>query len=235
MNWQGKNVLVVGGTSGIGAAVVDQLLSNGCNVYNISRRVVQIEGVHHITLDITKDFKSIEGLPEELHGLVYCPGSITLKPIQSLQVSDFSNEFELNVLGAVKVIKSCLKSLKQAGSASVVLFSTVAVSQGMMYHASIASAKGAVEGLTRSLAAEMARFNIRFNAVAPSLTDTPLASGLLSNEEKRKSSDERHPLRRIGKPEDISASVTYLLSEESSWMTGQIIHIDGGMSSIRPI
>ena len=145
---------------------------------------------------------------------------------------DFLADFNLNVLGAVKSIRTVLPCLKHAEDASIVLFSTVAVQTGMAFHASIASAKGAVEGLTRTLAAEFAP-RIRVNAIAPSLTDTPLASKLLSREDSRKAAAERHPLKRVGKPEDVAAAATFLLSDDSSWMTGQVLALDGGMSAIK--
>jgi NAD(P)-dependent dehydrogenase (short-subunit alcohol dehydrogenase family) len=165
--------------------------------------------------------------------LVYCPGTINLKPFHRIAISDFQNEMDINFFGAVRVLQACLKGLKKSDSASVVLFSTVAVQTGMGFHAGIASAKGAVEGLTRSLAAEWAPSKIRVNSIAPSLTDTPLASNLLSTPEKKEASDKRHPLGRIGSPEDLANAAFYLLSENSSWMTGQILHLDGGMSSLK--
>lgn len=142
-------------------------------------------------------------------------------------------EMDVNFFGAVKTLQACLKSLKKSEAASVVLYSTVAVQTGMSFHAGIASAKGAVEGLVRSLAAEWAPSQVRVNAIAPSLTDTPLAKQLVSTEEKRAASDKRHPLGRIGTPKDIADATLFLLSNQSSWVTGQILHIDGGMSSLK--
>ncbi|MGB5530148.1 MAG: SDR family oxidoreductase, partial [Ignavibacteriaceae bacterium] len=159
-------------------------------------------------------------------------GSINLKPFKSFKEQDYIDDFRINALGVVKVINHFLPNLKKSEKSSIVLFSTVAVQTGMPYHASIAMAKGAVEGLTRSLAAEFAP-KIRVNAIAPSLTDTPMASKLLSNEEKKEASAKRHPLGSVGKPDEIANAAYYLLSDESSWVTGQILHIDGGMSSMR--
>jgi NAD(P)-dependent dehydrogenase (short-subunit alcohol dehydrogenase family) len=231
-----KNVLIVGGSSGIGLELVKVLSENHHEIYVGSRTadtLTEIPGVHHIPMDVTAETLDLETLPKTLQGLVYCPGTIVLKPFQRLTIDDFKNDFNINLLGAVKVIQGCIKLLKKSPSgASIVLFSTVAVSTGMPFHASVGSAKAAVEGLTRSLAAEFAP-RIRVNAVAPSLTDTPLAQNLLSSEEKRKASASRHPLKRIGSPQEIARSAAYLLSDASAWISGQILPIDGGMSSLR--
>ena len=152
---------------------------------------------------------------------------------KKISIADFKQEMEVNFYGAIRLLQACLKGLKKSSSPSVVLYSTVAVQTGMGFHAGIASAKGAVEGLTRSLAAEWAPNKIRVNAIAPSLTETPLASALLSTPEKKEASDKRHPLGRVGRPEDIAEATVFLLSEKSSWMTGQILHLDGGMSHLK--
>jgi NAD(P)-dependent dehydrogenase (short-subunit alcohol dehydrogenase family) len=187
-------------------------------------QLAELVGVHHLPLDVTADLLNLERLPEVLNGMVYCPGTIQLKPFQRLTIEDFMEDLQVNFLGAVKTIQAC--------GASVVLFSTVAVKTGMPFHASVAGAKAAVEGLTRSLAAEFAP-RIRFNAIAPSLTDTPLAQNLLSSDEKRQGSADRHPLKRVGTPQEIADLAVHLLSDAGAWLTGQIIHIDGGMSSLR--
>lgn len=233
MSFEGKNILVVGGSSGIGASVIEKLVAQSANVWNLSRTATSMSGVHHQSVDVTSEDLHFE-LPDELDGLVYAPGTINLRPFNALKTTDFQHDWEVNVMGFVKVLKVALKSLRKRPS-SVVLYSTVAVSQGMNYHASIAASKGAVEGLMKSLAGEYARSQIRFNAIAPSLTDTPLAKSLLSTDDKRKASDERHPLKRVGQPEDISEATLYLLSDASGWMTGQTLHLDGGMSSVRPL
>lgn len=231
-----KNILIVGGSSGIGLELVKVLSENYHEIYVGSRTadtLVEIPGVHHIPMDVTAETLDLETLPKTLQGLVYCPGTIVLKPFQRLTIDDFRNDFNINLLGAVKVIQGCINLLKKSPSgASIVLFSTVAVNTGMPFHASVGSAKAAVEGLTRSLAAEFAP-RIRVNAIAPSLTDTPLAQNLLSSEEKRKASADRHPLKRIGTPQEIARSAAYLLSDASAWISGQILPIDGGMSSLR--
>lgn len=231
-----KNVLIVGGSSGIGFELVRVLENQSCNTFVASRHagpLAQMTRVRHFPLDVTAEKIELEDLPEVLHGIVYCPGTINLKPFQRLSVEDFVEDYRINLLGAVRVIQACLKQLKKSSSgASIVLFSTVAVQTGMAFHASVASAKGAVEGLTRSLAAEFAP-RIRVNAIAPSLTDTPLAQTLLSSDAKRKASAERHPLRRIGSAEEMARLAAHLLSDDAAWMTGQILHLDGGMSSLR--
>ena len=232
----GKSYLVVGGSSGIGLAIVTQLLEEGANVQVWSRRPLPFtsDRLQHYSADVTTDLNSLQAhLPDQLHGLVYAPGTINLKPFARLTVQDFEQDFAVNVSGAVRSVQAALKNLKQSGGASLVLFSTVAVGVGMGFHASVAASKGAVEGLGRSLAAELAPSKIRVNVLAPSLTDTPLAGALLSSPEKREASDKRHPIGRIGTAEDLSAAACFLLDPASSWITGQVIGIDGGLGSLR--
>jgi NAD(P)-dependent dehydrogenase (short-subunit alcohol dehydrogenase family) len=225
---RGKNIVLVGGNSGIGKAVAAQLQENGATIFSYSRT-----GEGTAAVDFSTDFEELPGLPEIIDGVVYCPGTINLKPFHRISIADFKQEMEVNFYGAIRLLQACLKGLKKSSSPSVVLYSTVAVQTGMGFHAGIASAKGAVEGLTRSLAAEWAPSKIRVNAIAPSLTETPLASALLSTPEKKEASDKRHPLGRVGRPEDIAEATVFLLSEKSSWMTGQILHLDGGMSHLK--
>jgi 3-oxoacyl-[acyl-carrier protein] reductase len=236
MNLEGKNILVVGGSSGIGLSLTKRLSNEGATIYNISRTASADwrDGVHHLPLDVLTDVSPIANfVPEHLHGLVYSAGSINLKPFTRLTEDDFLNDYKINVIGAVKVLQQAMKALKAAQNASVVLISSVAARSGMSYHGSIAAAKGAVEGLALSLAAELAPNHIRVNVIAPSLTDTPLAHNLLNTPERKEASNKRHPLGKYGSPEDISSVIAFLLSGESSWMTGQVIGIDGGLGKLK--
>ncbi|EOR92917.1 dehydrogenase [Arcticibacter svalbardensis MN12-7] len=235
MDFSGKNILIVGGSSGIGLSLVKLLSASGATVYNVSRSASDnwSKGVKHLSLDVLEDVSSLATyLPEQIHGLVYAVGSINLKPFGRLTEDDFIHDYRLNVVGAVKVIQQALKSLKNAKGASIVLVSTVASKIGMGFHTSIAAAKSGVEGLAISLAAELANQNIRVNVIAPSLTDTPLAKNLLNTPEKRNASALRHPLGKIGEPDDIAKAIRFLLSTDSAWMTGQVIGVNGGLGSI---
>jgi 3-oxoacyl-[acyl-carrier protein] reductase len=218
-----KRVLIVGGNTGIGAALNEQLLAEGVETILISRNQGGVD-----VLDDEPNFPVIDGA---IDALVYCPGSINLKPFRGLKISDFQHDMDVNYFGAVKTIKNYLPNLKESKDASIVLFSTVAVQKGMPFHSSIAGAKGALEGLTRALAAELAP-SIRVNCVAPSLTDTPLAEKLLRNEKQREGAEQRHPLKAIGEAVDVAHMANFLISNKARWMSGQIIGVDGGMSSL---
>ncbi|MBC6994189.1 SDR family oxidoreductase [Neolewinella lacunae] len=227
------NYLIVGGSSGIGRALVDQLLAAGHSITVWARERRDLPGtVTFHAYDVTADEDPAKDIiPAELAGLAYCPGSIELKSFRSLRPAAFREAFELNVVGAVRCLQAVERPLKQyPGQASVVLFSTVAVQRGMPFHAGVAAAKGAVEGLTRSLAAEYAPA-IRVNAIAPSLTATPLAEKLIATDEKRQASAERHPLKRIAEPQEIAAMAAFLLSDHAAFMTGQIVGMDGGLGA----
>ena len=225
---KGMNIVLVGGNSGIGKALATQLQESGATLFMYSK-----SGEGTTAVDFSEDFDTLPGLPEVIDGLVYCPGTINLKPFHRITIAEFKQEMDVNFFGAVRLLQACLKGLKKSANPSVVLFSTVAVQNGMGFHAGIASAKGAIEGLTRSLAAEWAPSKIRVNAIAPSLTETPLAAALLSSPERKEASDKRHPLGRVGTPEDIAEATAFLLSSKSAWMTGQIIHVDGGMAHLK--
>ena len=233
-----KNIVIAGGTKGIGAEITSRILKNGDRCFVYAREQHDLpdhENLVFNSIDFAHSGDGLPGLPEQVDALVYCPGSINLAPFHRIKLNAFEDEFRINVLGAVKCIQACLPALKKAESPSVVLFSTVAVQTGMPFHSSISSAKGAIEGLTRSLAAEYASSGIRFNAIAPSLTDTPLASKLLSSPEKREASAKRHPLGRFANPGDIAAAALFLISKESSFVSGQIWGIDGGIGNLRMV
>jgi 3-oxoacyl-[acyl-carrier protein] reductase len=236
MNFEGKNILVVGGSSGIGLSLIKLLHEKNATIYVVSRSASEEwpHDVHYLQADVTGNIDTVDMfLPQQLHGLVYSVGSITLKPFNRLTNEDFLNDFQINVLGAARMIQQAIKPIKNAAGSSIVLISSVATRIGMPYHASIAAAKGAVEGIALTLAAELAFQQIRVNVVAPSLTDTPLAQNLLSSPEKREASAKRHPIGRIGQPADISQLIAFLLSDESNWMTGQVIGIDGGIGKLK--
>jgi len=235
-NYQMKNFLVIGAGKGIGLSTATLLSANN-TVYTVSRTSTpELEslGTHFYQLDVTKDSTDVlNDLPEVLHGVVYCPGSINLKPFNRLTPADFMNDLQQNLLGAVTVLQKVLPNLKKAQGASVVLFSTVAVKVGMPFHASIAAAKGAVEGFAKSIAAELAASNIRVNVIAPSLTDTPLAAALLNTPEKKEAAAKRHPLQSVGNAAEMAALVAFLLGDDSKWITGQIIGADGGLGTLK--
>ena len=230
-----KTYLLVGATAGIGQEVAKRLADTDAAVYALSRRGEDIEappGVKHASCDVLSDEATFPEVDGPIDGLAYFPGTITLKPFHLLRRQDYLRDLEVNYLGAVKTLQRYLPQVKKADSASIVLMSTVAVQTGLPFHASIAGAKGAVEGLTRTLAAELAP-KIRVNAVAPSLTDTSLAESLLNQPAKREAAAKRHPLQRVGTVDDIASAVCFLLTEQSSWVTGQVLGVDGGMSRTR--
>ena len=227
-----KHIAIIGGTSGIGRATVAQLLADGHQVHAACRSPEKLADLGIVAQPFDAMAPGPLTWPERLDGFVYFPGSISLKPFHRLTAEDFQRDLQVNLFGAIAALQSALPALKASGNASVVLFSTVAVAQGMPMHAGIAAAKGAVEALAKSLAAEWAPV-IRVNVIAPSLTDTPLAGALLNSDLKKEAAAKRHPLQQVGRSEDIAALVAHLLSGHARFMTGQVLHVDGGLSSVR--
>lgn len=226
-----KNILLIGGSYGIGHDIATQLKDTH-NIHIASRSKDNIpSGVTHHTFNVLEDDISTLDLPEKIDGLVFCPGSINLKPFKRLSREAFEKDLQINFLSLVDVVHGVHDKLKQSEQASLVFFSTVAVKVGMPFHTSVAAAKGAIEGYAKALAAEYAP-SFRVNVIAPSLTDTPLANRLLSNDAKKEHMGERHPLKRVGTASDIANIACFLLSDDSSWMTGQIVGVDGGMSTL---
>jgi 3-oxoacyl-[acyl-carrier protein] reductase len=225
-----RTYLFIGASSAMAQATCQQLLSAGHNVIGISR-----SEVNGYSDSLLAEEYALEQLPEitvPLDGLVYFPGTIQLKPFHRFKPEEVLNDMQVNTMGAFQSIQKYLPNLKQGTTPSIVLFSSVAVGTGMTFHASIAMAKGAIEALTRSLAAEFAP-TIRVNAIAPSLTDTPLGEKFLSSPEKREASAQRNPLKKVGSSLDMANSIEFLLDEKSSWISGQILHVDGGMGTLR--
>lgn len=226
-----KTTLIIGSSSAIGQATARKLIANGERVLSISRSTPAFDFDQHEEFDVLSEqpFPTFEG---KIDGLVYCPGSILLKPFRGLKSEDFRAGFELNVMGAIRSIQAYTANLQLSDQAAIVLYSTVAVEIGMPFHAAVSVNKGAIEGLTKALAAEFTS-KIRVNCIAPSLTQTPMADKLVSTAEKIEAMAQRHPMKRIGQPEDIANATQFLLSDASSWMTGQIMHVDGGMSTLK--
>ncbi len=228
-----KNYVVIGGSSGIGASLV-KLLNDEANVFasfNTNPKE-NFKNVNYFKYDALNDTLNSDDFPEVIDGLVYCPGSINLKPFHRFKAEHFIDDFKLNVVGATTVIQQLLPKLKVSPSASIVLFSTIAVQQGFVFHSQVSASKGAIEGLTRALSAEFSP-TIRVNAIAPSLTNTPLASRMLNTEDKINKQSELNPLKKVGEAKDIAQMAQFLLSDKSSWITGQIMHLDGGFSVIK--
>jgi len=227
--------LIIGASSGIGKKLAEQLVDSGHRVYatyfkNKPAANPGLPDFHY--LNVLDENNSLDFLPDSLDGLVYCPGSINLRPFERIKPSDFNADFNLQVTGAVKLIQMALPRLKKSENASIVLFSTVAVQTGFPFHTQVSASKGAIEGLTRALAAEFAP-KIRVNCIAPSLTDTPLAAPLLNTDQKREANALRHPLKKTGTPGNIADMAEFLLSEKGSWISGQVFHVDGGMSALK--
>lgn len=227
-----KNILLIGGSHGIGLEIAKSL-SNDNNVIVASRTSENLAelNVKHITFDALTDVLDLEKLPESIDGFVFCPGSINLKPFKNLKIEHFQEDITINYLNLVKVFQTVLPKLLQSQQASVVLFSSVAATTGMPFHSSVAGAKAAVEGFAKAIAAEFAP-KMRVNTIAPSITNTPLAEKFLNSDAKMERAAERHPLKKVGQPQDIAQMAQFLLSDNSSWITGQVFHVDGGMSTL---
>jgi len=227
-----KNILVIGGSSLIGQEVIALIKAAGDHPIVTSRSNLEIEDVSFYQLDPNDDLSQLDALPESIDALLYCPGSISLKSIQRMELSEIQADMKINFEGAFNVVKKVLPNLKKNDGASVVFISSVAANTGMTFHTSIAASKGALEGFSRSLAAELSP-RVAVNCIAPSLTNTPLAANLLSDEKRIKASEERHPLNAIGDPKALARVIYSLLSAKENWITGQTISVDGGLSAIR--
>lgn len=229
------NYLIIGASSGIGKQLAAQLAKSGNRIYATFNKTEVVETSNLISyhpLDVLDETVDLDFLPDSLDGLVYCPGAINLKPFGRITPTDFVEDYKLQVVGAIKIIQSVFSKLRKSDSASIVLFSTIAVQNGFPYHSQVSASKGAIEGLTKALAAEFSP-KIRVNCIAPSLTDTPLAANLLNSDEKKEANASRNPMKRNGEPADIANMAEFLLSDKANWITGQIMHVDGGFSSIK--
>ncbi|MDR7370287.1 SDR family oxidoreductase [Flavobacterium aquidurense] len=225
-----NKIVIIGGSKGIGSAILLQQLENNF-IYNISRSAPDIShpNLIHFSVDVLRD-----ALPEieAIDTLIYCPGSINLKPILNLSIDDFRLDFEINVIGAVKVIQHYLPALKKGNNPSIVLFSTVAVKLGMPFHSSIAVAKSGVEGLVKSLGAELASL-VRINAIAPTITETSLSASMLRNDRMKENMVERHPMKNYLKAQEVAQMANYLISDKAGSISGQIFQMDYGLVTFK--
>ncbi len=229
-----KTYIIIGASSGIGLQLAKTLADKGHKVigtYN-SHPVENSDNITYHSLNVTAPEFDLSFFPEVIDGIVYCPGSINLKPFGRIKAEDFLSDFNLQVGGLIKILQHAFPALKKSEHAAVVVFSTVAVQLGLPFHSQVSASKGAIEGLTKALSAEWAP-SIRVNCIAPSLTDTPLAATLLNTDEKKAANALRHPLKKIGTASDVANMAAFLLSENAAWITGQIIHVDGGMSTVK--
>jgi NAD(P)-dependent dehydrogenase (short-subunit alcohol dehydrogenase family) len=225
-----KNIVIIGGSKGIGNAILKQAIENN-KVINISRNLPEIS--HHNLTNFQLDVLTSE-LPdiEQVDVLIYCPGSINLKPIMGLSLNDFRTDFEINVMGAVKSIQKYLPTLKKGTNPSILLFSTVAAKLGMPFHASIATAKSGVEGLVKSLGAELAP-TVRVNAIAPTITETSLSAAILRNDRMKENMIERHPMKGYLAPEEVAGMAQFLMSDSAKSISGQIFEMDYGIVNFK--
>lgn len=226
--------LIIGASNGIGLATAELLVKQGHKVIGTYYNTVpgSSSDIEYHALNVTEENLSFDFVPDSIDGIVYCPGSINLLPFRKITPQQFLEDYNLQVIGAIKTIQNNLRKLKKGRQPSIVFFSTVAVQHGFNFHSQVAASKGAIEGLTKSLAAEFSP-TIRVNCIAPSITQTPLAGKLLNTDVKIEANAQRHPLKKIGQPEDIANMVQFLLSDQSSWVTGQVLSVDGGMSTLK--
>ena len=228
------NYLIIGGSSAIGTKLIELLLNTGANVYasyNKSEISITSDRLTTFHLDVLTDSIPEGLLPDQLNGFAYLPGAIQLKPFKRIKAEVFREDYELQVVGAIKTLQTVLPKLTTVKGSSVLFYSTVAVQKGFNFHSVVASSKGAIEGLTKSLAAELAP-TTRVNCIAPSLTRSPLAERFLNTEQKEQIQSDGHPMKRVGEPDDVASMSHFLLSNQSSWMTGQVLHVDGGRSTL---
>ena len=225
-----NKVIIVGGSRGIGKEIINELVNDNM-IINLSRNKPELTHTNltHHNIDIlTGDLPELE----DVSSLIYCPGSINLKPINRISLDEFREDFEINVIGAIKAIQKYLPCLKKSNDASILLFSTVATKLGMPYHSSVAASKSAIDGLVKTLGAELAP-KIRVNAIAPTITKTDLASKFLRNEKVIENMIERHPLKKILMPEEVSKMAKFLVSKDASSISGQIFNLDAGIVSFK--
>lgn len=226
-----KTFLFAGASSKMAIETAKLLKDSGHKVIGISTKA-EIDVYDQLYTIEKYNFGLFPLIEQPINGIAYFPGTINLKPFHRLSENDFQNDYQINALGAVAFIQAYLGNLKNAKQASIVLISTIAVAQGMPFHSSIAMAKGALEGLTKSLAAELAP-SIRVNCVAPSLSDTPLGEKFINTPEKLEASQKRNPMKKVGSASDLANAISFLLDEKSGWITGQTIAVDGGMNNLK--
>lgn len=225
--------LIIGSSSQIGNEVIEELAQNNLEIITISRSQEKpIHSMQHICHDVTNEKLDLPSLSQPIKGILYLPGTMSLKPFKNLKMIDFESDLNINFLSMVRCLEKYLPNLEQSGSGSIVLISSVAAQLGLSYHSSISASKGAIEGFARAMAAELSP-KIRVNVVAPSICDTPLAKPILDRPNQKEMSASRHPLHRIGSATDIAKMIKFLLTDDSSWITGQIFHVDGGLSTLR--
>ena len=225
-----NKIIIVGGSRGIGKEIINDLVDDNL-IINLSRNKPELTHTNltHYNVDVlSSDLPDLE----DVSSVIYCPGSINLKPIGRISLDEFREDFEINVIGAVKVIQKYLPILKKSNNASILLFSTVATKLGMPYHSTVAASKSAIDGLVKTLGAELSP-KIRVNAIAPTITKTDLASKLLRNEKVIENMIERHPLKKILMPEEVSKMAKFLISKNASSISGQIFNLDAGIVSFK--